>query len=312
MVTARLPAAPQHCAFYCGGTFVDTDQKDPTYVNYNPFKLAGKRITRLSMLSGMMATSAILGAACSSSISPAVLGAGSGPAGSAAGGGTAAAGSYSDIDIVNFALNLEYLEAEFYNVAVNGKTIEQMGVSVNGTYAGCVQGATTGGKQVSISDTTELGVSKQIASDELHHVEFLRSVLGSSAVAKPAINLDALGIGFASSMQFLVLARAFEDTGVSAYDGAAPLISSKEILGAAARILATEGQHTGSIRTMIANMNIPTNPPGPLDSLDVLPPPSGPLYFDVDSNGLSVARTIPQVLAIVKPFFPNGLNGNIH
>ena len=275
--------------------------------NYDPFKLAAKRVTRMSMLTGMVVTSAVFGAACSGNMTPAVMGATGGNS------QTNAQGSgYSDIDIVNFALNLEYLEAEFYNVAVNGKTIEQMGIPINGTYANCVQGATTGGSQVSISDHTELGVSTQIAADELHHVVFLRSVLGSSAVAKPAINLNALGIGFANAMQFLVLARAFEDTGVSAYSGAAPLIQSNEILSAAARILATEAQHTGSIRTMVASMNIPTNPPGPLDSLDSLPPPSGTQYFDVDSNGLSKARTFAQVKAIVAPFFPNGLNGNIH
>lgn len=262
----------------------------------------------MSMLTGMIMSSAVLGAACSSSLTPAVLGAGGDLAGSAGSGG----GSFSDVDIVNFALNLEYLEAEFYNVAVNGKTIEQMGVPISGTYGGCVQGPTTGGKQVSIGDHTELGVATQIATDELHHVLFLRSVLGNSAVAKPAINLNALGIGFADSAQFLVLARAFEDTGVSAYGGAAPLIKSNEILAAAARILATEAQHTGSIRTMVASMNIPTTPPGPLDSLDSLPPPSGTQYFDVDSNGLSQVRTFAQVKAIVSPFFPNGLNGNIH
>ncbi|HEY1682899.1 MAG TPA: ferritin-like domain-containing protein [Candidatus Tumulicola sp.] len=273
---------------------------------YDPFKLAARRISRTSMLSGLVVTSALLGAACSSNITPAVLGAGGGAGSDSLGIGPD--GKYSDIDIVNFALNLEYLEAEFYNVAVHGKTIEQMGVKVNGVGN---RGPTTGGKKVDISDKTEAGVSDQIANDELTHVEFLRSVLGNKAIAKPAINLDALGIGFANSMQFLVLARAFEDTGVSAYGGAAPLISSKEILGAAARILATEAQHTGSIRTMIAQMHVSTNPPGRLDKKDKLPPPSGHLYFDVNQDGLSQIRTFSEVIAIAKPFFPNGINGNI-
>lgn len=279
---------------------------------YDPFKLAASRMTRLSMMAGLAATSAVVGAACSGAITPKVLG--SQPSGSMGLGGMnalGAHGAYSDVDIVNFALNLEYLEAEFYNVAVNGQTIEQMGVPVGGTYGGCTPGPTKGGKQVSIPAGTQLGVAKQIAHDELEHVLFLRSVLGKDAVAKPAINLDGLGIGFANSAQFLVLARAFEDTGVSAYGGAAPLISSKEVLAAAARILATEAFHTGSIRTLIASLNIPTNPPGPLDAKDKLPPPSGSHYFDVDANGLSQVRTFAQVTSIVKPFFPQGVNGVI-
>lgn len=280
---------------------------------YDPFKLAATRMTRLSMMAGLAASSAILGAACSGAITPKVLG--SQPGETTAFGGMSALGTksgiLSDVNIANFALNLEYLEAEFYNVAVNGKTIEQMGVPIGGTYGGCTPGPTKGGKKVAIPAGLQLGIAQQIAHDELEHVLFLRSLLGKDAVAKPAINLDGLGIGFANSTQFLVLARAFEDTGVSAYGGAAPLISSKEVLSYAARILATEAFHTGSIRTLIADLNIPTNPPGPLDGKDKLPPPSGRQYFDVDANALSQVRNFAQITAIVKPFFPNGVNGPI-
>jgi hypothetical protein len=282
--------------------------------SYDPFKLAARRVTRMGMLSGLALTSAALGAACSGAMTPQAFGAATGGAGVnvPANEGIAYNGTaYSDVDIVNFALNLEYLEAEFYNIAVNGKTIEQLGVPTGGTYAGCEQGPTTGGKKVSIPGRTELGVFQQIAHDELEHVLFLRSVLGKDAVAKPAIDLDALGLGFGNAMQFMVLARAFEDTGTSAYAGAAPLISSKDVLGAAARILATEGFHIGSIRTLIAQHGISTNPPGRLDGKDELPPPSGSMYFDVDPHGLAMARTFAEVTNIVKPFFPNGVNGVI-
>lgn len=289
-------------------TKIDEPREQHTDTQKSPFVAAARKVSRMSMLSGLVVTSAVFGAACSSSLSPPVLGAGLGPNQDAAAGG----GTYSDTDILNFALNLEYLEAEFYNVAVNGKTIEQMGVPISGTYGGCVQGQTTGGAQVTFSDQTELGIAKAIANDELNHVLDIRGVLGADAVSKPAINLNALGIGFKNAMSFLVLARAFEDTGVSAYSGAAPLISAKDVLSAAAKILAVEGYHSGSIRTMIAQQNIPTNPPGPLDSLDILPPPSGPDYFFDDAHALAIARTPQQVLAIVKPFFPNGLNGAIH
>ena len=108
--------------------------------------------------------------------------------------------------------------------------------------------------------------------------------------------------------QFLVLARAFEDTGVSAYGGAAPLIQSKTVLGYAARILAVEAYHAGNIRLMTAQFGLQTKA---LDGQDVLPPPSGKKYFTDDNKGLAIVRTPEEVLAIVRPFFPNGLNGRI-
>ena len=153
-----------------------------------------------------------------------------------------------------------------------------------------------------------LAVAQQLAYDELSHVQLLRSALGKDAIAKPAINLAALGLGFRTPAEFLTLARAFEDTGMSAYGGAAPLISSKDVLGTAARILAAEAQHTGALRLLVAHNRVPTKA---LDASDVLPPPSGNQFFSVDKNALATIRTPEQVLAIVKPFFPNGLNGAI-
>jgi hypothetical protein len=230
--------------------------------------------------------------------------------------------SIDDADILNFALNLEYLEAEFYNVALTGKTIEQCGVNVSGVGTA---GKTTGGERVNFQIGFGLftqkfrDVASQIAYDEMKHVEFLRAALGSAAVAKPAINLNALGIGFANYRQFLQVSRALEDTGVSAYAGAAPLITSKVYLGAAAQILATEAYHAGNIRLIISEAEVSTSK---TDAEDVLPPPSGRQYFTTDSNGLALTRTTGQVLAIVYGnsttgttaggFFPNGVNGLIN
>ena len=162
-------------------------------------------------------------------------------------------------------------------------------------------------------------IVEEIAYDEAQHVLFLRKNLGSAAVAKPAINLNALGIGFTDYKSFLQLARAFEDTGVSAYGGAAPLISNKTYLGAAVQIALTEALHSGLLRTAVATANVPTTP---LDSLDKLPPPSGVQYFETDPQALAVVRTTSQVLAIVYHnstagttmggFFPDGVNGTIN
>ena len=132
------------------------------------------------------------------------------------------------------------------------------------------------------------------------------------------INLNALGVGFAGITDFLQLARAFEDVGVTAYGGAAPLISDKAILGVAARIALAEGEHSAAVRLLVAQTNTPTTL---LDGLDILPLPSGRRYFPLDANGLTQVRTPGQVLYIVYGgqanarsggFFPNGVNGTIN
>jgi hypothetical protein len=220
-----------------------------------------------------------------------------------------AASAITDADIINFALNLEYLEAEFYSVATTGKTLQQLGILT----AAQTTGQTTGGNMVNFSGSPVAFLATALRTDEQDHVVYLRAALGSAAVKKPQINLNALGYGFASVDDFLKLARQFEDVGVSAYLGAAPLISSKTYLGAAAAILATEAQHSGSIRLECITNGV-TSPA--VDSLDVPPTSSAP--YDVDKNALSIPRTVSEVLAIVYGggtcsggFYPDGMNGTI-
>jgi hypothetical protein len=215
--------------------------------------------------------------------------------------------SVPETDVLNFALNLEYLEAEFYSVAVTGSPLSS---SVTGGSSNA-----TGGMKVPFTDPRLADIAKEIANDEMLHVKFLRTALGATAVAEPAINLDALGLGFKNDSEFLILSRAFEDTGVSAYAGAATLLSGSN-LQAAAQILATEAYHAGNIRLNIVQKGI-SDPP--IDSKDV--PPDEQHFFPVDANGLAIKRTTSEVLAIVYAnaapgvskggFFPNGLNGNI-
>jgi len=226
---------------------------------------------------------------------------------------SASAQTLTDVDILNFALNLEYLEAEFYTRATTGQTIEQAGIGVSGTGA---EGQTTGGRKIDFGAST-LRIMKEIADNERNHVQFLRQALGSAAVAKPAINLDALG-PVSTDRDFLVLARAFEDVGVSAYGGAAKLISDANILEAAARIALTEAYHAGNIRLIVALKEIPTRQ---LDENDYAPPPAGAKYFTTSRTGLAKIRTPSMVLAIVYGsstrgtssggLFPDGVNGTI-
>ncbi len=228
------------------------------------------------------------------------------------GGGSAEAeapAKINDVDIINFALNLEYLEAEYYSVATTGKTLVELGLlAVSDT-----TGPTTGGQKVNVGNPKISWLAAALVSDEQTHVKLLRSVLGTAAVKKPAINLDALGYGFKDVAEFLKIARQFEDVGVSAYLGATPLIKSKTYLAAAAAIMDTEAQHSGSIRIKCIDNGV-ISPA--VDSLDVPPTPTTP--YDVDSNALSIPRTTSQVLNIVYGggscsggFYPDGMNGTI-
>ena len=226
------------------------------------------------------------------------------------------------VDVLQFALNLEYLEAEFYTTATMGKTIDEVGIGISGSGN---TGPTTGWHQVSFSNSLVFTgtVANQIGNDERNHVTLLRTALsnaGIEPVAKPPINLGALGIGFANEAQFLTLARVFEDIGVSAYGGAAQLgsVTSSPYIGTAARILAAEAEHVANIRLQVARLAIATSK---LDSVDIIPPPSGTYFFSIDpSTGLTAIRTPGQVLylaynaasATSGGFFPNGVNGNLH
>ncbi len=198
--------------------------------------------------------------------------------------------AYTDNDILNFALNLEYLEANFYYLAAFGTTIDVAssasttagaqvlginGVAGNGgAAAGVVANAGVTGApaastlKVPFTNAAIAGYAVETAIEEGKHVNFLRTALGSLAVAQPALNLTpALFLAVATAANvptsynfnpyandafFLLGAYIFEDVGVSAYHGAAPLITGKTtILPAAAGIHAVEAYHAGLVRTSI-------------------------------------------------------------
>jgi hypothetical protein len=225
-------------------------------------------------------------------------------------------------DVVQFALNLEYLEAEFYSVATTGKTLEARGYDFTGT--GTKGATTTSYGMVNFANNLILTgtVAKDIAADELAHVLLLRSALmsnGITPIAKPAINLDALaskGASLANQQSFLVLGRIFEDIGVSAYSGGAPYLSGSPYLQTAARITAVEGEHVANLRLQIARLGIASPK---LDGADVVPPPTGTNFFSTNiANGLCAIRTPGEVLylaygnvagATKGGFFPAGVNG---
>lgn len=230
-----------------------------------------------------------------------------------------------EMDVLNFALNLEYLEAEFYTYATTGKSITSFGIGTKGRANGDNPGAggtTVGGAKVAFSKDEAFlhEIATQIGADERAHVVLLRGALGASAVAMPNIDLGALGFGFGNQNEFLRAARILEDIGVTAYSGAVGLLKTPDIITAAACLLGAEAEHAASIRTQIARLRIPTTA---LDGVDLIPPPSGEarqvLSIKV-SDGLIATRTAGQVLHLAlggKPgakqggFFPTGLNGTI-
>src|SRR6201996_8073982 len=128
-----------------------------------------------------------------------------------------AAGGTSDVDILNFALTLEYLESTFYEEAK---------------------------KKVKASGELKPLLSL-LASDEKQHVEALEGTikkLGGKPVAMPTFNFE-----YSGTSGFLKLAETFENVGVGAYNGAAPAIKSKEVLGAAGSIVQVEARHAAAI-----------------------------------------------------------------
>ena len=187
----------------------------------------------------------------------------------------------SDNDVLNFALNLEYLEAQFYSYAANGVGLpagQQTGVTTTGAQGGLINPAgSTPARQVTFNDRVISEYAKEIAADELAHVAFLRTALGSAAVAQPALNISggtgsafaaaatAAGVAngasfdpYANENNFLLGAYIFEDVGVTAYKGASPLITSKVFLEAAAGILAVEAYHAAIVRTVLYGRGVET------------------------------------------------------
>jgi hypothetical protein len=177
-----------------------------------------------------------------------------------------------DIGILNYAYALEQLEAAFYTDVV----------------------ANT--KFTTIFNSSEQKLFKDIKAHEIVHRDFLKAALGASAIQALEVNFTSIDFGSRSSV--LNTAKAFEDLGVSAYNGAGKLISNTAnglvYLGLAGKIVSVEGRHAAAIR-------------------DLLNPKSADFSGDdvVDpTTGLDGAKTPSQVLAIAGTYIKTKINAS--
>lgn len=196
------------------------------------------------------------------------------------------------VDVLNFALTLEYLENEFYLGGLGA--------------AGLVPAA-------------DRSIFETIQRHEQEHVDFLVQTLGGAAVEKPEFDFTAGGAfaPFQDYAQFRLLSQAFEDTGVRAYKGQAPaLVGTGGVLEAALTIHSVEARHAARVRRLNGSQGwIPDDQPGAPDAVAPVYAGEGetshlgvqvPSVTDVGATGITEAwdepLTMEEVLAIAGPF----------
>jgi hypothetical protein len=168
-----------------------------------------------------------------------------------------------DIGILNYAYALEQLEAAFY-------------IKVIAT-------------QYTKMSWQEKSYLTDVRDHEIAHREFFKAALGSKAI--PQLELDFSSVDFRNRTSVLGTAKAFEDLGVSAYNGAGKLITNPDYLTLAGKIVSVEARHAALIRDLIN--------PGSFADMTA-----------VDANGLDGERMPKQVLSIAATFIKTKLNAN--
>jgi hypothetical protein len=169
-----------------------------------------------------------------------------------------------DIGILNYAYALEQLEAAFY-------------IKVASSFAAGLS-------------TDERALLTDIRDHEVAHREFFKIALKGDAI--PALEVDFTSIDFASRDSVLSTAKAFEDLGVSAYNGAGPFITTPDYLVLAGKIVSVEARHAALIRDLIMN--------GTFVGTDIINP----------ANAVEISRTPSQVLTIASKYIKTKINAS--
>ena len=168
-----------------------------------------------------------------------------------------------DTGILNYAYALEQLEAAFYT---------QVALT---PYSGI-----TAAESLLLTD---------IRDHEIAHREFFKAALSTNAI--PALEVNFTSINFSSRDSVLGTAKAFEDLGVTAYNGAGKLIVNPAYLTLAGKIVSVEARHAAYIRDLISNGSFADN-------------------TALDANGLDMARTPAEVLAIAGTYIKTSINAS--
>lgn len=168
-----------------------------------------------------------------------------------------------DPGILNYAYALEQLEAAFYTKVVSS--------------------------QFSGITASETALITDVRDHELAHREFFKNALGSAAIG--ALEVDFSSIDFGSRDSVLATAQAFEDLGVSAYNGAGSLLVTADYLVLAGKIVSVEARHAAYFRELVK--------PGSFADDTV-----------VDMNGLDWAKKPTDVLAIAGKYIKTKINAS--
>ena len=168
-----------------------------------------------------------------------------------------------DIGILNYAYALEQIEASFYTSVMANR------------YTGM-----TASEQQMLDD---------IRQHEIAHREFFKNALGSSVI--PSLTIRFTNVDFSSRDSVLATAKAFEDLGVAAYNGAGKLIEDVNYLLLAGKIVSVEARHAAYIRDLISNGSFADN-------------------TIIDSNGLEMSKSPSEVLAIAGTFIKDTITAN--
>ncbi|MEZ7495565.1 ferritin-like domain-containing protein [Leeuwenhoekiella aequorea] len=200
------------------------DAKGSRRESFNHIKTFGKGVALASIPFGLAATSSKSKAATMSMAS--------------------AAFQASNVEVLNFALTLEYLEQEFYAMGLDSGVI----------------------------DADDMTVFQTISIHEDEHVKFLLEALGDNAIAKPTFDFTGAPGGlnldpFNDYPTFMALAQGFEDTGVRAYKGqAGALANDGTLLEYALQIHSVEARHASQVRRMRGEKGWITNSENTLPS----------------------------------------------
>lgn len=168
-----------------------------------------------------------------------------------------------DVGILNYAYALEQLEAAFYTKVIMSPYANMAG--------------------------SETSLLTDIRDHEIAHREFFKNALAGGAIT--ALEFDFSSIDFSSRTSVLGTARAFEDLGVAAYNGAGRLIKSADYLVLAGKIVSVEARHASYIRDLIS-MNSFAD-----DTI-------------IDMNGLDGAKKPADVLQIAQTYIKTKLDAS--